>query len=92
MQTRRNKQPPQVDIAFSIYLQQGNSRPSDRCEADNQRFIFAPLEMFVPLVEAGMIKSDVLLGQRIEMVCFDVFMPIAATVGPSQVFCIRSTT
>ena len=78
VQPDTSQQQPQVCIARPVHLQQVNGSSSGWRDTKYKRFVLVPLEMVVPFVRAGMKERNKLVGQRVIMMCFGVFVSIAA--------------
>lgn len=86
MQSSHLQQHPQVHIAFPVHLEQLYRCPANRGDANDERFIFIPLEMRFPLIVAGMKEPGKLISERVEMVRFVVLVPIEATICQGKIF------
>lgn len=75
----------QIDDAFSIEPQRFDCGATCRGQAEQRQTVFAPGEVFAPLIFARMIERNQFAADRIKRMGFVVFGIVAALTGKREV-------
>lgn len=91
MQSQQKERPPQVDNAWAVHMQSGNSGASRRGKTDEMRVLLIPGKMISPPVLAWMIQPCNALALRIGGFYLIVFVAVATGAGERQILGRRET-
>lgn len=89
MDAKQEQTPTQVDHALAVHSQCFERSASCQRFADDERVIFVPAKMFVPIMQARMEQGNDLLRDGIEGFDLVILAPVAAGTGQCKVIQFR---